>query len=212
MQIIQLGRQPYLPILQKMQTFSQTRQADTPDELWLLEHEPVYTLGQAGKSEHILNPKMIPIVQSDRGGQVTYHGPGQLIAYTLLNLKRKHLTIKTLVFQLEEVVIKVLESFDIQGQRRCKAPGIYVGDKKIASIGLRIKTHYSYHGISLNVNMDLEPFKGIHPCGYSALEMTQIADFVPDVSMTLAEQRFASFFCEQFKTKNSSEFDHVDCC
>ena len=212
MQIIQLGRQPYLPILQKMQTFSQTRQADTPDELWLLEHEPVYTLGQAGKSEHILNPKMIPIVQSDRGGQVTYHGPGQLIAYTLLNLKRQHLTIKTLVFQLEEVVIKVLESFDIQGQRRCKAPGIYVGDKKIASIGLRIKTHYSYHGISLNVNMDLEPFKGIHPCGYSALEMTQIADFVPDVSMTLAEQRFASFFCEQFKTKNSSEFDHVDCC
>ena len=143
MQIIQLGRQPYLPILQKMQTFSQTRQADTPDELWLLEHEPVYTLGQAGKSEHILNPKMIPIVQSDRGGQVTYHGPGQLIAYTLLNLKRQHLTIKTLVFQLEEVVIKVLESFDIQGQRRCKAPGIYVGDKKIASIGLRIKTHYS---------------------------------------------------------------------
>ena len=212
MQIIQLGRQPYLPILQKMQTFSQTRQADTPDELWLLEHEPVYTLGQAGKSEHILNPKMIPIVQSDRGGQVTYHGPGQLIAYTLLNLKRQHLTIKTLVFQLEEVVIKVLESFDIQGQRRCKAPGIYVGDKKIASIGLRIKTHYSYHGISLNVNMDLEPFKGIHPCGYSALEMTQIADFVPDVSMTLAEQRFASFFCEQFKTKNSSECDHVDCC
>lgn len=197
--IHRLGCQPYELIWNKMKVFVSNRTADTTDELWLLEHHPVYTLGQAAKKEHVLNPGDIPLVQSDRGGQVTYHGPGQMIGYFLFDLQRRHLGIRTFVRQLEEVLIKLLTEYDIKAQGRCDAPGVYVGEKKIASIGLRVKNGYAYHGIALNVDMDLTPFAGINPCGYAKMPMTQISDYVPlitfDEVMDKAADIFIRFFC-----------------
>jgi lipoyl(octanoyl) transferase len=204
MQIIQLDQQPYQPILDRMKCFTQQRQADTADQLWLLEHDPVYTLGQAGKREHILNPKDIPIIQSDRGGQVTYHGPGQLIAYVLMNLQRKKLGVRTLVNQLEEVLITLLETFKIEAHRLCHAPGVYVADKKIASIGLRVKANCTYHGIALNVNMDLDPFEGINPCGYSQLKMTQLREYESSITMTTVIERFMQLYCDRFYSQDQT--------
>ena len=212
MQIIQLGQQPYHPILEKMQRFTLQRQAETEDQLWLLEHDPVYTLGQAGKREHILNPKHIPIIQSDRGGQVTYHGPGQLIAYVLMNLQRKRLGVRTLVTQLEEVLITLLQTFQIEAHRQCKAPGVYVSDKKIASIGLRVKANCTYHGIALNVNMDLEPFDGIHPCGYSQLKMTQLREYDSSITMTTVMERFIQLFCDTFYSQDQNGLLNAYAC
>ena len=204
MHIIELGQQPYQLTLDKMKRFTQQRQAETADQLWLLEHDPVYTLGQAGKIEHILNPKQIPIIQSDRGGQVTYHGPGQLVAYVLMNLQRKRLGVRTLVTQLEDILITLLESFHIEAHRLCKAPGVYVANKKIASIGLRVKAHCTYHGIALNVNMNLEPFEGIHPCGYSQLKMTQLTEYDASITMTTAKQRFSQLYYDRFYSPDQS--------
>jgi lipoyl(octanoyl) transferase len=174
---------PYTDIWQQMKAFTVARNASTTDEVWLLEHPSVYTLGQAGKQEHVLNPKNIPVINSDRGGQVTYHGPGQLVAYFLLDLRRRNIGIRTLVQQLESLLISMLQEYDIEAKTLCGAPGVYVSDKKIASIGLRVKNGCTYHGIALNVNMDLEPFKGINPCGYNTLQMTQILDFVPTITI-----------------------------
>ena len=196
-----LGMVPYQETWQEMQQFTVTRTPSTPDELWLLEHPPVYTQGQAGKPEHILNPGGILVVQTDRGGQVTYHGPGQLVAYVLMDIRRRRLGIRTLVSTLEQVILNVLARYGIEGQTRCSAPGVYVGEKKIASIGLRVKNGCTYHGIALNVSTELSPFNGINPCGFERLEMTRITDFSDtaqwhDVARVFQEAFVSHFGCE----------------
>lgn len=175
--------QPYQPIFEKMREFTVGRTQHTPDSLWLLEHEPVFTQGQAGKAEHVLAPGDIPVVQSDRGGQVTYHGPGQLMIYTLCDLKRLNMGIKQFVNNLQQTIIDLLAEYDIQGSTKCEAPGVYVNEAKICSLGLRVKRGYTYHGLSLNVCMDLEPFTRINPCGFKQLNMTQIQDFHPLITL-----------------------------
>jgi lipoyl(octanoyl) transferase len=180
--IRELGLQPYETIWRDMQQFTQKRTDETPDEIWILEHLPVYTLGLNGKSEHLLNPNDIPIIQCDRGGQVTYHGPGQLVTYTLLDIKRLKLGIRQLVTLLEQAMITTLAQFDITAIAKPEAPGVYVNDKKIGSIGIRIKNNASYHGISLNNNMDLSPFNHINTCGFKDLQVTQLADLGVTVS------------------------------
>ena len=157
------------------------------DEIWLLSHKPVFTQGQAGKAEHILNPAQIPVVQIDRGGQVTYHGPGQLVVYLLLNMRRRGMGVRDLVDLIEQAIIQTLGEFGIAASNRPKAPGVYVNDAKIAALGLRIRNGWSYHGMSLNVQMDLEPFSRINPCGYENLAVTQIADHV-EASDTLMQR------------------------
>lgn len=198
MKIRQLGIQNYNDVWLLMKEFTQKRETNTQDELWLLEHFPVYTQGQAGKPEHILNPASIPVVQSDRGGQVTYHGPGQLIAYVLMDISRRNLGIRSLVSKLEQILISVLAQYQIEGSIRCGAPGVYVNEKKIASIGLRVKNGCTYHGIALNVDMDLKPFSGINPCGFAKMEMTQISHFHPAVQMDEVNQHFVQYFLQQF--------------
>jgi len=193
-----LGMQPYEPVWENMKQFTTSRAETTPDELWLLEHSQVYTQGQSGKAEHVLDSQNIPIVQCDRGGQVTYHGPGQLVAYVLMDLRRRNLSIRALVTQLEQVLISLLDHFDITAQRRCGAPGVYVDEDKIASIGLRVKNGCTYHGIALNVAMHLSPFSGINPCGFAKLHMTQMQHFVPNITMERVSSQFASNFSTVF--------------
>ncbi len=170
-----LGLQPYQPIEQRMREFTRDRAPDTADELWFLEHPPVFTLGQASKPEHLLAPGDIPVVQTNRGGQVTYHGPGQLMVYCLLDIARLGYGARTLVTRLENALIQTLASYRIEARARRDAPGVYVGEKKIASLGLRISRGCSYHGLALNVAMDLSPFSRINPCGLRGLEMTQVS-------------------------------------
>lgn len=198
MKIRQLGTQTYTDVWLKMKEFTLERHDNTQDELWLLEHFPVYTQGQAGKPEHILNPSSIPVVQSDRGGQVTYHGPGQLVAYVLMDIRRRNLGIRSLVSQLERVLISVLEEYQIESSIRCGAPGVYVNERKIASIGLRVKNGCTYHGIALNVDMDLKPFSGINPCGFAKMEMTQISHYIPAIQIDEVNQHFVQYFLQQF--------------
>lgn len=171
-----LGRQDYHPIWQAMQEFTHNRTDATTDEIWLLEHNPVFTQGQNGKPEHVLNPGNIPIVQTDRGGQVTYHGPGQLMVYTLIDLRRKKIHVRELVTMLEQSVIDLLAEHGIKAAAKADAPGVYVDHKKICSIGLRIRKGCSYHGIAFNVALDLEPFTRINPCGFSQLQMAQFSE------------------------------------
>lgn len=159
-----------------MQTFTQQRGSETPDELWIVQHPPVYTLGLNGKREHLLNPGDIPVIQTDRGGQATFHGPGQLVVYALLDLKRLSLGIRPLVSILEQAMIDTLSQYGIKASSDAQRPGVYVDGKKIGSIGLRVKNHCSYHGLSLNNRMDLCPFDGINTCGYQGLEVTQLDD------------------------------------
>ena len=170
-----LGIRPYLETWHAMQVFTDTRDAMTPDEIWLLQHDPVFTQGQAGKAEHLLHQTNIPVVQSDRGGQITYHGPGQLIAYLLIDVRRKGLGIRQLVTAMEQAVIGLLARSDIQACARADAPGVYVDGAKIASLGLRIRRGCSFHGLALNVDLDLTPFSHINPCGYAGLAMTRTA-------------------------------------
>lgn len=171
-----LGRQPYEPVWRAMQEFTETRDANTPDEIWLLDHEPVYTQGQNGKPEHLLNPGNIPVVQVDRGGQITYHGPGQLIAYVLIDVRRRKMGVRPLVSAIENATINYLAAQGITAAARDDAPGVYIGNSKIASLGLRIRRGCSFHGLSFNINMDLSPFRGINPCGLDNITMTQLAD------------------------------------
>jgi lipoyl(octanoyl) transferase len=171
-----LGRVEYLPTWLAMQDFTATRGPDTPDELWLLEHPPVYTLGLAGKPEHLLRATDIPVVKIDRGGQITYHGPGQIVVYLLLDLKRRTIGVKELVRRMEQAVIDLLAGYGVKAERRDKAPGVYVGNAKIAALGLRIKNGCCYHGLCLNVDMDLSPYAAINPCGYEGLAVTQCRD------------------------------------
>lgn len=177
-----LGLQDYDITWQAMQRFTHERTTDTNDELWIVEHPSIYTLGLNGKREHLLTIGNIPVINSDRGGQVTYHGPGQIIIYVLLDIKRLNLGIHQLVKILEQSMISVLAQYDIFGLSRIDAPGVYVNDQKIGSIGLRIKKNCSYHGLSLNNNMDLRPFDHINTCGYSGLEVTQLSDLGVTVS------------------------------
>jgi lipoyl(octanoyl) transferase len=172
----QLGLQPYAPIYQRMREFTLARDAETPDELWFLEHEAVFTQGQAGKAEHVLAPGAIPVVQSDRGGQVTYHGPGQLMGYVLVDLQRLGYGIRSLVTRLEQATVDLLAGYGIEAAGRRDAPGVYVGARKICSLGLRVRKGRTYHGLALNVAMDLEPFARINPCGFQGLAMTQVSE------------------------------------
>lgn len=174
--IRRLGRVEYEPTWRKMQAMTEARGADQPDELWFLEHPPVFTLGLNGRREHLLAPGDIPVVQVDRGGQVTYHGPGQLVVYPLLDLGRRGLGVRQLVCALERAVIRCVAGYGIDAVGDRDAPGVYVGGRKLASIGLRIRRNCSYHGLALNVDMDLEPFRRINPCGFQGLEVTQLAD------------------------------------
>ncbi|HIQ40338.1 MAG TPA: lipoyl(octanoyl) transferase LipB [Sulfurivirga caldicuralii] len=177
--IRQLGLQPYESVWQAMRTFTHQRNPDTVDEIWLVEHPPVYTLGLKGNREHILTPSMeIPIVQTDRGGQVTYHGPGQLILYPMLDLKRHRISVRQLVHTLESTVINLLARYGIDAVARADAPGVYVNGSKIASLGLKVRKGASYHGIALNWRMDLRPFAHIHPCGLARQPMTQLCDLL----------------------------------
>lgn len=188
----------YLSTWNEMKHFTDTRQAETLDEIWLLQHPPVFTQGLAGKPEHVLNLNQIPLVQTDRGGQVTYHGPGQLVVYVLFDLKRLNIGIRQLVTRLETTVIDLLKDYGISSQSRCDAPGVYVDTSKICSIGLRVRKGCAYHGIALNVNMDLAPFSYINPCGFQGLYMTQISHFVKNVTVDEVGQNILKPLMQEF--------------
>ncbi len=177
------GLQPYEQAWKAMQDFTNNRADDTEDQLWVLQHDPVFTQGQAGKAEHILAPGDIPVVNVDRGGQVTYHGPGQLVVYLMIDINRLNIGPKELVGLIENALISTLKKYHINATTRSDAPGVYVGAAKIASLGLRIRKGKSFHGLSLNVDMDLEPFDRINPCGYSGLKMIQLKEFEPEVAL-----------------------------
>ena len=179
-----LGLVEYAPALEAMRLFTAGRTNDTPDELWLLQHPPVYTLGQAGKPEHLLqNPANIPLVHIDRGGQITYHGPGQLVAYLLLDLPRRRLKVRELVHLMEQAIIDTLADYGIEAERKDGAPGVYVAGDKIAALGLRVRNGCSYHGLAINVDADLAPFGWINPCGYEGLKTIRMKDFGVDAGV-----------------------------
>ncbi len=191
-----LGRTDYEPVWQAMKQFTEQRDAETRDEFWLTEHNPVYTQGLNGRKEHVLNSGNIPVVKVDRGGQVTYHGPGQLIVYFLLDLNRLGIGIRSLVMSLEQGVVNLLQGYDIDAHARRDAPGVYVGDAKIAALGLRVRKACCYHGLSLNLDMDLTPFSGIDPCGYKDLPVIQLIDLLPEFSRQQVEQQLCSQLIE----------------
>jgi lipoyl(octanoyl) transferase len=182
----------YEPVWRAMQRFTDQRIRETSDELWLVQHPPVFTLGQAGRAEHLLAPGDIPVLKVDRGGQVTYHGPGQLVAYPLLDLKRMGLGVRALVTHIEAAIVAVLESYGIEGQSRPDAPGVYVGGAKIAALGLRVRKGRCFHGLAFNIDMDLEPFHRINPCGFQGLEVTQLSELVGPVSLAEVEERLVA--------------------
>ncbi len=199
-----LGIREYQPVWEAMQSFTDVRDESSPDELWLVEHHRVFTQGQAGKAEHLLAPGDIPVVQVDRGGQVTYHGVGQLVAYPLIDLRRRKLSVRDLVGGIEQAIINTLASFNIAAQRHPGAPGVYVGEAKIASLGLRIRKGCSFHGLALNVDMDTEPFSRINPCGFKGLEVTQIAEHLtmqnsPELSMEKVKSELVGQLLEELK-------------
>ncbi len=193
-----LGEVDYDETWQKMRDFTDNRQKDTPDELWFLQHPAVYTLGKNGKPEHVLNSAEIPVINSDRGGQVTYHGPGQIVVYTLLDLNRLNIGVRALVTGLEQVIIELLNDYGITANARRDAPGVYVNDAKIAALGLRVRKGCSFHGLALNVAMDLEPFSRINPCGYEGLEVTQIKNFISDIELESVTDDLQQRLIEQF--------------
>ena len=193
-----LGEVDYDETWQKMRDFTDNRQKDTPDELWFLQHPAVYTLGKNGKPEHVLNSAEIPVINSDRGGQVTYHGPGQIVVYTLLDLGRLNIGVRALVTGLEQVIIELLNDYGITANARREAPGVYVNDAKIAALGLRVRKGCSFHGLALNVAMDLEPFSRINPCGYEGLEVTQIKNFISDIKLESVADDLQQRLIEQF--------------
>ena len=192
-----LATEDYTAVWQAMQQLTDQRDANTPDQLWLLEHQPVFTQGQAGKEEHLLFPGDIPVVKVDRGGQVTYHGPGQLVVYVLLDLKRRNLGVRQLVTMLEQVLIQLLAAYGIEAYAKPDAPGVYVGEAKIASLGLRVRKGCTFHGLALNVNMDLTPFSRINPCGYAGMQMIQCKDLGGPQSVAEAKQRIVQCFQQQ---------------
>ncbi|TVT46060.1 MAG: lipoyl(octanoyl) transferase LipB [Denitromonas halophila] len=184
-----LGRVPYEPTWRQMQALNDARDASTPDELWVLEHPPVYTLGMAGKPEHLLCETDIPMVRIDRGGQITYHGPGQIVVYLLIDLRRRGLKVRDMVHLMEQALIDTLADDGLAAERQNGAPGVYIGGAKVAALGLRVKNGCSYHGLSLNVDMDLTPFTWINPCGYSGLQTTQLRDLGVDTEQAVVADR-----------------------
>jgi lipoyl(octanoyl) transferase len=198
LKIRRLGRQPYEATWKAMSAFTDNRTVDTDDELWLLDHDPVFTLGQAGKLEHVLAPGDIPVVPVDRGGQVTYHGPGQLVGYPLIDLRRVGIGVRELVNRIEQSLIDTLAHWNINAVRREGAPGVYVGEAKIAALGLRVRRGCSFHGLAFNVNMDLQPFQRINPCGYKGLAVTQLVDLGGSPRLVDVEDVLIGEFCRQF--------------
>jgi lipoyl(octanoyl) transferase len=193
-----LGLTDYAAVFADMKAFTEARDDDTLDELWLTEHRPVFTQGQAGKAEHVLAPGDIPIIQSDRGGQVTYHGPGQIVGYLMFDVRRLGISVRDLVTGIETAVAAVLEGYGIHGEPRADAPGVYVDGAKIASLGLRVRRGCSYHGLSLNVDMDLEPFTRINPCGLSGVSVTRMVDLAEGVSLPAVRERLVSALADTY--------------
>jgi len=198
LKVRRLGRQPYAATWEAMSQFTNNRGPDTPDELWLLEHDPVFTQGQAGKAEHVLAPGDIPVVQVDRGGQVTYHGPGQIVGYPLIDLRRAGVSVRELVNKIEQAIIDSLEHWNIGAERLEGAPGVYVAGAKVAALGLRVRRGCSFHGLAYNVNMDLEPYHRINPCGYKGLAVTQVLDLGGPSRLSDVEDALVEEFCRQF--------------
>ncbi|MBV1786728.1 lipoyl(octanoyl) transferase LipB [Marinobacterium sp. D7] len=192
-----LGLQPYEPTWRRMQALTAERNEQTIDEIWLLEHEPVFTQGQAGKLEHLLDPGDIPVIQADRGGQVTYHGPGQLLAYLMIDLRRRKLGVRDTVSLMENAVVRVLADFDIQAYPKPDAPGVYVDGAKISSLGLRVRRGCTFHGLALNLDMDLTPFLRINPCGYAGLQMTQLSLLRPEADIASVPERLLNYLIDQ---------------
>jgi lipoyl(octanoyl) transferase len=195
-----LGLVDYQPVVDKMREFTLSRDTDTEDELWLLEHQPVFTQGANGQAEHVLDLHDIPLVATDRGGQVTYHGPGQLVAYPLIDLRRHQSGVRDMVNRLEQTVICMLAAFDINAYARKDAPGVYVDERKIASLGLRVKRGACYHGVSFNIDMDLTPFSYINPCGQAGLEVIDLTSLGIALDMADAKQQFIAAFNQQMQT------------
>lgn len=195
-----LGLVEYEPVVNKMREFTLGRQADTEDEVWLLEHQPVFTQGANGDPSHLIYPHHIPVVNTDRGGQVTYHGPGQLVAYTLIDLRRIKSGVRQMVRCLEKTIIVMLAEFDIDSHARQDAPGVYVGESKIASLGLRVKRGACYHGVSFNIDMDLTPFSYINPCGQAGMQVIDLTSLGIKLDMAEAKQRFVAAFQQQMQT------------
>lgn len=204
MQIHNLGLRPYQEIWDAMRACTAARDADSADQIWLVQHPPVYTQGQAGKPEHLLAPGDIPVIQIDRGGQITYHGPGQTVMYLLLDLRRAGIGIRALVSLIEESVIGYLQELGIRAQSRIDAPGVYVHGKKIASLGLRVRGGCTYHGVALNVDMDLEPFSRINPCGLVGMQMTQLRDLGVALDADAAGTALAARFQRIWLAKTAS--------
>ena len=196
-----LGLRDYESVWHEMQQFTEQRDENTADEIWLLEHPPVFTLGLNGKHEHILDAGNNPVIQCDRGGQVTYHSPGQLIVYLLLDLKRHNLGVKQLVNKMEQAVIDLLADSGIEGNRRDKAPGIYIDESKIAALGLRVRRGCSYHGLSLNIDMDIEPFTRINPCGFPDLQAIQLKDLSPSATIQVTGAALLKQLVKQLETQ-----------
>lgn len=186
-----MGLVEFEPTWQAMKEFTAARTAGTPDEIWLLQHPPVYTQGQAGKPEHLLCPGEIPVVRVDRGGQITYHGPGQIVAYLLLDLRRRKINVRQLVRMMEQAAINLLAHYGVAAEGRDDAPGVYVGGEKIAALGLKIRNGCCYHGLALNVDMDLSPFARINPCGFAGLRVTRVRDVGIGVSRAVLERQLA---------------------
>ena len=206
MKTVHLGRCDYAPVFEKMKRFNDVRTADTEDELWVVEHNPIFTQGLAGKPEHLLIHDDIPVVQIDRGGQITYHGPGQLVVYTMIDFKRRKTSVRNIVSALENSIIDTLSDYGITANADPQRPGVYVQGKKIASLGLRIKNGSVYHGLALNIDMDLSPFTHINPCGYAGLEMTQIAEYVrPAPSFGEVAKKLTGYLEGRLKTKAPHE-------
>lgn len=193
-----LGRQSYEPVWRAMQAFTDARDADTPDELWLVEHDPVFTLGQAGKPEHVLAPGDIPVLHVDRGGQVTYHGPGQLVLYPLLDLRRLKVGVKEYVCRIEQAIIDTLADWNIEAVRREGAPGVYVAGAKIAALGIRVRRGCSFHGLAFNIDMDLSPFSRINPCGYEGLQVTSMVDLGGPSGLEAVKPALVEHIARQF--------------
>ncbi len=206
--IRQLGRVDYAPTWQAMQDFTAQRMADTADEIWLLEHPPVYTLGQSGHRRHLLHDSDIPLINIDRGGQITYHGPGQLVAYVLIDLKRRRFGVRDLVERMEQAIIDMVCERGIVAHRNDGRPGVYVGDAKIAALGLRIRRGCSYHGLALNIAMDLTPFDRINPCGYENLPVTQLSDLGVDDTIEQINQALVAHLVQNLTTDTRIQENH----
>ena len=202
-----LGRQAYEPVWRAMQRFTDARDQDTLDELWLVEHEPVFTLGQAGKPEHVLAPGDIPVLHVDRGGQVTYHGPGQIVLYPLLDLRRLGIGVRQYVCRIEQAIIDTLDEWNIGGQRREGAPGVYVAGAKVAALGIRVRRGCTFHGLAFNIGMDLEPFHRINPCGYQGLQVTSMRDLGGPSSMDAVKPVLLDHIARQFGLALEEEGD-----